>query len=205
MTKARLTTKCCWHPRSHLEQTTWEAENSRREKLNLPPASAKDLGEELEEEIVRTLNNSLGKSTLDDKLRKYGIIVYETYKEKIRVFKPKEKKQPQKSRRQLNMEKLRVKKKNLREKIKVASEAERKGLEQIWQDLKIKHTALRKAESTRKKKASARTYKTASVKGPSPLLEAYSNNQNPGLCLWKKRSSINTSEKPTQGHKQVTH
>ena len=84
-----------------LNRELGEAENSRREKLNLPPANAKDLWEELDEKIVNKLNNSLGKSTLEDKLKKYGDIVYETCKDKIGVSLPKEKKQPQNSRRQL--------------------------------------------------------------------------------------------------------
>ena len=81
--------------------------------------------------MTRKLNNSLGKSTLEEKPKKYGDMVYEICKDKISVSKPNEKKQHQKSRRQLKMKELRVKNKNLRKQIKAASEAERQGLEKI--------------------------------------------------------------------------
>ena len=180
-----------------LNRELGEAENSRREKLNLPPANAKDLWEELDEKIVSKLNNSLGKSTLEDKLKKYGDIVYETCKDKIGVSKPKEKKQPQKSRRQLKMEELRVKKKNLRKQIKAASEAERQGLEQIWQDLKIKHSALSKAESARKKKSKRKKLQDRFFKGPFAFAR--------GLFQQPKSGTLSVEKEELEKHLRETY
>ena len=55
-----------------------QALEAKREKLSLPPANAKDLWEELDNQIVAKLDALLGKSTLEHKLSTYGDIVYAT-------------------------------------------------------------------------------------------------------------------------------
>ena len=50
----------------------------KRPKLKLPPASAKQTWEQLDESICKKLENLLKKSTLDQKLELYGDIIYQT-------------------------------------------------------------------------------------------------------------------------------
>ena len=69
---------------------------------------------------------------------------------KIYGSKEKNNKPPVKNnRRQRMMEDLRMKKRNLKKQIRFANADEKEGLLKIWQDLKEKHNALRKAENLR--------------------------------------------------------
>lgn len=49
-----------------------QALDPKRQKLNLPPASASKEWEELDDKIVRKLDRLIGKSTLEHKLATYG-------------------------------------------------------------------------------------------------------------------------------------
>ena len=130
-----------------------QACDAKRPKLKLPPANAKEEWEKLDEKIVRRLEELVGGSTLDHKLDTFGDIIYATCRDTYGVKIPTVKKPPQKSRRQQEMDMIRKRKKILKKQIKTASEFEKKGLEQLWKDLKTKHNALSKAESLRRKKS----------------------------------------------------
>ena len=117
-----------------------QALEAKREKLSLPPANAKDLWEELDIRIVAKLNTLIGKSSLENKLSTYGDIVYATCRDICGVKKPKEKKEPQKSRRQRMMEDIRIQKKNLKKQKNAASGEELQGLLKLWEELKSKHS-----------------------------------------------------------------
>ena len=149
-----------------------QALEARREKLNLPSANAKDQWERLDEQIVAKLDALLKKSTLEHKLASYGDIVYSTCRDIFGVEKPREAKLPQKSRRQRLMETIRIQKKNLRKQMKTASDAERQGLQDLWQDLKSKHSALSKAEAARKKKSKRKKTLDCFFKGPYQFARA---------------------------------
>ena len=149
-----------------------QAHEAKREKLSLPPAKAKDQWEELDIRIVTKLNTLIGKSTLENKLSKYGDIVYSTCRDTCGVKQPKEKKQPQKSRRQRMMEDIRIKKKNLKKQMKSAQSEEKQGLQQLWDELKSKHSALSKAEALRKKKSKRKKTQDRFFKGPFQFARA---------------------------------
>ena len=108
-----------------------QALEARREKLHLPPSSAKQAWEQLEERIVAKLDTLLEEGTLSHKLDIFGDIIYATCRDNCGVKRPKEKKAPQKSRRQLMMENIRSQKKQLRKQIKSAPDSERQGLEEL--------------------------------------------------------------------------
>ena len=127
--------------------------DAKRPKLNLPRASETDEWEKLDDKIVERLEALIGKATLDQKLATYGDIVYTTCREAHGVKTPKEKTPPKKSRRQKEMDKIRIQKKNLKKQMKNALPNEKHGLEKLWKDLKAKHSALGKAESARKRKS----------------------------------------------------
>ena len=148
------------------EEEVMQTLDAKREKLSLPSADAKEEWEKLDEQIVAKLDAMLGKSTLEHKLATYGDIVYSTCRDAHGVQKPKEKKPPQKSRRQLMMETIRIQKKNLRKQMKTAPDAEQQGLKDLWQDLKVKHSALSKAEAMRKKKSKRKKTQDRFFKGP---------------------------------------
>ena len=143
-----------------------QALDAKREKLNLPPSNARDEWEQLDRKLVQKLDALIGKSTLDHKLATYGDIIYATCRDILGVQQPKEKKLPQKSRRKRMMEKLRLQKKNLRKQMKTATEAEKQGLQDLWQDLKARHSALSKAESARKKKSKRKKTQDRFFHGP---------------------------------------
>ena len=65
----------------------------------------------------------------------------------------KEKKPVVKSRRQRKMDILRAQKRSLKKRMKVASDIEKEGLRVLWEELRIKHSALSKAEAARKKRS----------------------------------------------------
>ena len=122
--------------------------NAKRQKINFPPASAKEQWEALDSKIVLQLDKLIGKSTLEHKLTTFGDIIYQTCLKQHQA-----KREPKKSRRQREMETLRKQKKNLREQMKSATEEEKNGLQELWRGLKARHSALSKAESARKRRS----------------------------------------------------
>lgn len=163
-----------------------QALDAKREKLRLPAANAKDQWEKLEEQLVAKLNTLIGKSTLDHKLATYGDIVYATCRDILGVQQPKEKKPPQKSRRQRMMEDIRIQKKNLRKQMKTVSDTEREGLRELWQDLKTKHSALSKAEAARKKKSKRKKTHDRFFKDPFQFARALFEQPKSGILTVEK-------------------
>ena len=89
--------------------------NVKRQKINFPPASAKEQWEALDSKITLQLDKLVGKSTLEHKLYYLGAKHHQA------------KREPMKSRRQREMETLRKQKKNLRKQMKSATEEEKNG------------------------------------------------------------------------------
>ena len=143
-----------------------QALDAKRQKLNLPPASAKMDWEKLDEKIVHQLDTLIGKSTLEHKLATFGDIVYGTCRDIYGVKQPRPKPPPQKSRRQREMDNIRKEKRNLKKQMKAASEFEKQGLQEIFDVLKAKHSALSKAESARKKRSKNKKSKECFFRDP---------------------------------------
>ncbi|GFN99521.1 reverse transcriptase [Plakobranchus ocellatus] len=130
--------------------------NNKRQKINFPPASSGKQWEDLDSKIVLKIDSLLGKSTLEHKLATFGDIVYQTCLDTFEAKQHQTKCPPQRSRRQLEIDTLRKQKRKLKKQIKAASSEEMNGLLNIWHQLKAKHSALTRAESTRKKRSQKR-------------------------------------------------
>ena len=52
--------------------------NAKRQKINFPPASAKEQWEALDSKIILQMHKPIGKSTLEHKLTTFGDIIYQT-------------------------------------------------------------------------------------------------------------------------------
>ena len=165
-----------------------QALDAKREKLSLPPANTKDLWKELDNQSVAKLDALLGKSTLEHKLSTYGDIVYATCRDICGVKELKEKKPPQKSRRQRMMENIRIQKKNLKKQMKTAPENELQGLDQLWKELKSKHNALSKAEALRKKRSKRKKTQDRFFKGPFQFARALFEQPKSGTLEVEKET-----------------
>ena len=181
-----------------------QALEAKREKLSLPPANAKDLWEELDIRIVAKLNTLIGKSSLENKLSTYGDIVYATCRDICGVKKPKEKKEPQKSRRQRMMEDIRIQKKNLKKQKNAASGEELQGLLKLWEELKSKHSALSKAEALRKKRSKRKKTQDRFFKGPFQFARALFEQPKSGTLEVEKEALEQHLEKTYSKPKENT-
>ena len=148
------------------ELSSSQALTTKRPKLKLPPASAKEEWESIDQDLVQKLNAKLAGCSLKHKLASYGDLIYATCKEKYGVKETKEKPPPQKSRRQREMENIRKQKRSLKIQIKKAPVNEKRGLEKLWQDLKTKHSALSKAETLRKRRSKRKKTHDSFFKDP---------------------------------------
>ncbi|KAK3735128.1 hypothetical protein RRG08_054480 [Elysia crispata] len=106
--------------------------NAKRQKINFPPASAKEQWEGLDSKIILQRDKLIGKSTLEHKLTTFGDIIYQTCVNTFGAKQHQAKREPKKSRRQREMETLRKQKKNLRKQMKSATEEEKNGLQELW-------------------------------------------------------------------------
>ncbi|KAK3720950.1 hypothetical protein RRG08_047516 [Elysia crispata] len=100
--------------------------NAKRQKINFPPACAKEQWEALDSKLILQLDKLIGKSTLEYKLT--TSVTLSTFGAKQHQAK----REPKKSRRQREMETLRKQKKNLRKQMKSATEEEKNGLQELW-------------------------------------------------------------------------
>ena len=74
--------------------------NAKRQKINFPPASAKEQWEALNSKIVLQLDKLIGKSTLEHKLTTFGDIIYQTCLNTFGAKQHQTKREPKKSRKQ---------------------------------------------------------------------------------------------------------
>ena len=102
-----------------------EKSDAKRQKINFPPASAKEQWEALDSKIVLQLDKLIGKSTLEHKLTTFGDIIYQICLNTFGAKQHQAKREPKKSRRQREMETLRKQKKKLRKQMKAATEEEK--------------------------------------------------------------------------------
>ncbi|GFR85033.1 reverse transcriptase [Elysia marginata] len=140
--------------------------NAKRQKINFPAATAVEQWEDLDSKIVLKLDSLIGDSTLEHKLAAFGDIVYQTSLETFGAKQYQSKGPPKRSRRQCKMNKLRKQKRNLKKQILVANSEEKKGLQEIWQHLKARHSALSRAESARKKHSQKRKNQERFLRDP---------------------------------------
>ena len=119
---------------------------TRLPKINFPPASSKDAWSKLDADLVRALQKELGKSKFDRRLELCGDIIYKICKEQFGTKRDNEKRPIHKNRRQRQMEDIRNKKRHLRKLLKTAPNEEKEGLRKLWEELKVRHSALSKAE-----------------------------------------------------------
>ena len=153
----------------HAEESDEEFQqliNAKRQKINFPPASAKEQWEVLDSKIVLQLDKLIGKSTLEHKLTTFGDIIYQTCINTFGAKQHQAKREPKKSRRQREMETLRKQKKNLRKQMKSATEEEKNGLQELWRGLKARHSALSRAESARKRRSQKKKNQERFYKDP---------------------------------------
>ena len=134
--------------------------NAKRQKINFPPASAKEQWEALDSKIVLQLDKLIGKSSLEHKLTTFGDIIYQTCLNTFGAKQHQATREPKKCRRQRDMETLRKQKKNLRKQIKSATEEEKNGWQELWRGLKARHSALNRAESTRNRRSQKKKKRT---------------------------------------------
>ena len=125
----------------------------KRKRLNLPAANETERWKKIDSEIHQKLSKLLDKSSLGLKLETYGDIIYQTCRDLVGTKQTKERRPPQKSRRQREMDELRGKKRALKKRMKKASELEKAGLKVLWEELKSRHSALSKAEALRRKRS----------------------------------------------------
>ena len=104
------------------------------------------------------------------------------------VKKPKERKEPQKSRRQRMMEDIRIQKKNLKKQKNTATGEELQGLLQLWEELKSKHSALSKAEALRKKRSKRKKTQDRFFKGPFQFARALFEQPKSGTLEVEKEA-----------------
>ncbi|GFR89638.1 reverse transcriptase [Elysia marginata] len=140
--------------------------NVKRQKINFPAATAVEQWEDLDSKIVLKLDSLIGDSTLEHKLATFDDIVYQTSLETFGAKQYQSKGPPKRSRRQCEMDKLRKQKRNLKKQMKAANSEEKKGLQEIWQHLKARHSALSRAESARKKRSQKRKNQERFLRDP---------------------------------------
>ena len=140
--------------------------NAKRPRINFPAATADKQWEDLDSKIVLKLDSLIGDSTLEHKLATFGDIVYQTCLETFGAKQYQAKGPPRRSRRQLEMDTLRKRKRNLKKQMKTANNDEKKGLQEIWQHLKARHSALSRAESARKKRSQKRKNQERFLRDP---------------------------------------
>ncbi|GFR65403.1 reverse transcriptase [Elysia marginata] len=140
--------------------------NAKRQKINFPATIAVEQWEDLDSKIVLKLDSLIGDSTLEHKLATFGDIVYQSSLETFGAKQYQSKGPPKRSRRQCEMDKLRKQKRNLKKQMKAANSEEKKGLQEIWQHLKAKHSALSRAESARKKRNQKRKNQERFLRDP---------------------------------------
>ena len=158
--------------------------NAKCQKINFPPASAKEQWEALDSKIVLQLDKLIRKSTLEHKLTTFGDIIYQTCLNTFGAKQHQAKREPKKTRRQREMKTQRKQKKNLRKQMKSATEEEKNGLQELWRGLKARHSALSRAESTRKRKRT----RNASTKTHFSLQDNSSSNQDQVLFQYRKNT-----------------
>ena len=90
---------------------------------------------------------------MEHKLTTFGDIIYQTCLNTLGAKQHQVSREPKKSRRQREMEILRKQKKNLRKQMNPATGEEKNGLQELWRCLKARHSALSRAESTRKRRS----------------------------------------------------
>ncbi|GFR82829.1 reverse transcriptase [Elysia marginata] len=140
--------------------------NAKPQKINFPAATAVEQWEDLDSKIVLKLDSLIGDSTLEHKLATFGDIVCQTSLETFGAKQYQSKGPPKRSRRQCKMDKLRKQKRNLKKQMKAANSEEKKGLQEIWQHLKARHSALSRAESARKKRSQKRKNQERFLRDP---------------------------------------
>ncbi|GFS06189.1 reverse transcriptase [Elysia marginata] len=129
-------------------------------------ATAVEQWEDLDSKIVLKLDSLIGDSTLEHKLATFGDIVYQTSLETFGAKQLQSKGPPKRSRRQCEMDKLRKQKRSLKKQMKAANSEEKKGLQEIWQHLEARHSALSRAESARKKRSQKRKNQERFLRDP---------------------------------------
>ena len=162
--------------------------NAKRQKINFPPASAKEQWEALDSKIVLQLDKLIGKSTLEHKLTTFGDIIYQTCLNTFGAKQHQAKREPKKRRRQREMETLQKQKKNLRKQMKSATEEEKNGLQELWRGLKARHSALSREELARKRRSQKKRTRNASTKTHFSLQDNSSSNQDQVLFQYRKNS-----------------
>ncbi|GFO23739.1 reverse transcriptase [Plakobranchus ocellatus] len=140
--------------------------SDKRQKINFPLASSGKQWEDLDSILVLKIESLLGKSILEHKLATFGDIVYQTCLDTFGAKQIQTKCPPQRSRRQLEMDTLRKRKRKLKKQIRAASSEETNGLLVIWCQLKARHTALSRAESARKKRSQKRKNQERFIRDP---------------------------------------
>ena len=128
----------------------------KRPRIKFPAANEKDTWKELDKTLVGALKARLAKSTFQHRLSKFGDVLYEICSQEFGVREAKPKPLVKKNRRQVKMEELRRQKKGIKRQMRTASEAEKRGLLEVWKQLKAQHSALSKAERLRRQKRARR-------------------------------------------------
>ena len=134
------------------EQSMDDLSQTKRPRIQFPAANQYETWKELDDKLAGALKENLGKSMYDHRLSTFGDLVYEVCKSEFGVKEQKAKQPVRENRRQVQMKDIRKKKRRIKKQLKTASDHERPGLLEIWDELKSKHSALSKAERLRKRK-----------------------------------------------------
>ncbi|XP_078617582.1 uncharacterized protein LOC144885536 [Branchiostoma floridae x Branchiostoma japonicum] len=139
----------------------------RKEKIKWPRANDKAAWEDLDSDLHHILDQGL-KGDVERKLNQFGSLVYDFCSERFGVLESSGRKQAEvvKGRREREIASLVKKRRQLRKRWRKASREERPGLEALWQDIRVKLKALRRAERLRRKRKRKEKERSQFFKNP---------------------------------------